>query len=165
MNIVQFLIEKGSDLNASIDYYCYTSIHIATKVGSPDIVALLVQNGASVDPPKVQEVLLMEWALNFKNAEVIETLLKADANINSRNDDGGMPIHIAASLGYLDCVKLIKNYGADINARGPRSWRPIHYAVYIESIEMVQYLLQNGAEVNPKDDNGVIPIHLLLSIK
>ena len=127
-HIVRFLIENGSDVNASVDSEnCYTSIHIATKVGSPDI---------------------------------IEILIKAGANVNSRNYYDAMPIHVAVSFGYLDCVKLMTRYGADINARGPRSWRPIHFAVFKNFIEVVQYLLQNGAEVNPKDDDGAMPIHL-----
>ena len=132
----------------------------AIQVGSPDIVALLVQNGASVDPPIVQGRHLLDYAVYYKNVEVIEILLKANANVNARNDYGGMPIHMAASLGYLDCIKLLKEYGADINSRGFGGCRPIHYAVSDTSIEIVQYLLQNGAEVNSKDDDGVMPIHI-----
>lgn len=125
---VEILLGNGANAN-SLNKKGYMPIHLAIEVDSPDIVALLVQNGANIDPPKVQGRHLMDYALYYKNDEVIEILLKANANVKSRNDYDEMPIHVAALLGLLDCVKLLKTYGADINAKGAKGWRPIHFAV------------------------------------
>ena len=164
-NIVQFLIEKGSDINSSVKvdsetYSRSTCIHLAVQVCSPDIVALLVHNGVNVDPPILRGRFLMDYAVHFKNTKVVEILLKANTNVNSKNDYDEMPIHVASLLGSLDCVKLLKSYGADINARGAKGWRPIHYAVLNNFKEIVQFLVANGADVNPKNDQGSMPIHL-----
>ena len=125
-------------------------VELAPKVSSQQIVKMTLTLDQN----------LLYWALMHEVVNTMEILLKNGANVNLMNDDGYVPIHLAASWGNLDSIKLMNNYGVDINASGPGGWKAIHHAVSGQFVEVVQYLLANGAEVNPLDVEQKMPIHI-----
>ena len=127
-------------------------VELSPKVGSQQIVKMTLTLDQN----------LLYWALMHEVENTVEILLKNGANVNliNNDDDGYVPIHLAASRGNLDSIKLMKSYGVDINASGPGGWKAIHHAVSGQFVEVVQYLLVNGAEVNPRDVEQKMPIHI-----
>jgi ankyrin repeat protein len=47
--MVEFLIEKGADVNLQDRPYSYTALHCAAQDQKPEIVKLLLERGADVD--------------------------------------------------------------------------------------------------------------------
>src|SRR6266498_4706199 len=48
--IVNMLIERGAEVNAQDKGRCWTTLHFAAQAERDDIVTVLLENGATVDP-------------------------------------------------------------------------------------------------------------------
>lgn len=77
------------------------------------------------------------------------------ASADSLSLFGDRPVHIAASRGDIDEIRLILGAGADINCKGEHGYTALHNAVEQGHIAAVEYLLTNGADPDPVNDDGV----------
>eukprot|EP00746_Dinoflagellata_sp_MGD_P087157 gnl/MRDRNA2_/MRDRNA2_34596_c0_seq1.p1 gnl/MRDRNA2_/MRDRNA2_34596_c0~~gnl/MRDRNA2_/MRDRNA2_34596_c0_seq1.p1 ORF type:complete len:1024 (-),score=161.45 gnl/MRDRNA2_/MRDRNA2_34596_c0_seq1:255-3272(-) len=83
-------------------------------------------------------------------------------------EGSGEPIHLAASRGLIDMVKLLQEFGASLETCVTRDfkehYRVLHAAVFAEgaqgNTEMVQYLLDNRADVWVPNSQGLTPLDL-----
>jgi alpha-tubulin suppressor-like RCC1 family protein len=63
-----------------------------------------------------------------------------------RDDGGATSLHLASSIGAIDCTKELLSCGADINSRDIESgWTPLHRAIYAGHVHIVLQLLAAGA--------------------
>ncbi|MBA2654651.1 MAG: ankyrin repeat domain-containing protein [Gammaproteobacteria bacterium] len=94
----------------------------------------------------------------------IKTLLETYPLLNRiSNLKGLQPIHIAASKGYTEMVKLLTAFGADINRRSAEGKAPLHYAVecgFLDLVDMITSL--RSADINIKSStsscDGMTPL-------
>src|SRR5436190_11439127 len=122
-------------------------------------------------------------AVQRKNKEMIDVLLRAGADINARsdwwagsfgvldNDSGLAPfliergaivdVHAAARLGMMDRLKeLISAQPKLVHARGGDGQTPLHFA---STIPIANYLLDNGANIDALDiDHESTPAQWML---
>jgi len=56
---------------------------------------------------------------------------------------GKTAVHIAAYLGLLDVVKVLRDFGADLSLKDHLDCAPIHYAAMGKHKEMILFFLQN----------------------
>ena len=113
-------------------------------------------------------------AVQHRNRETIDVLLRAGANVNQKshwwaggfhaidnaNDDGGLvafllergavpEIHHLVRLGRIDEVRAaLKSDSSLIHARGGDGQLPLHFA---KTVEMAGVLLEHGAEIDATD--------------
>lgn len=82
--------------------------------------------------------------------EVLRQLLSNGGDVVSQCEtDRWKPVHVAASLGRADCLKLVIEAGADINEPCNFLHRsPILHAAKAGHKECTEILLDNGANVN-----------------
>ena len=73
----------------------------------------------------------------------LEALVKAGANVSSRNDKGKTPLHIAAAWDNLLGAKFLVENGANINLEDQDGKTPLDYA---ESEEMIKLLKSHEAK-------------------
>lgn len=88
----------------------------------------------------------LHLAVDNKNQELMEYLLKNGASINSQNARGFSPLHLAAFIGDVDLAKLLISNGADVNIVDNGGNTPLHKAIFYTDI--TKLLLDNGAEPN-----------------
>ncbi|MBN3316613.1 ANR27 protein, partial [Atractosteus spatula] len=78
--------------------------------------------------------------------------------VNSSNQDGFTPLHVAALHGHAPLVSLLTRRGANINARNGQSATPLHLACQNSHLQVVTVLLECNAKVNKKDHFGNTPL-------
>ena len=70
----------------------------------------------------------LHYAVRYKSKEIVELLLKNNANINSKNANGTTPLHVAAYYNSKDIAEILIDKGANINAADKNGKKPIYYA-------------------------------------
>lgn len=71
------------------------------------------------------------------------------------------PLHVAASLGSVGCVKLLLSHGADVRVQfGAARSTPLHLAAEEGSAECTKLLIEAGALPDAKNSRGQTALHL-----
>jgi len=83
--------------------------------------------------------------------------------VNSTDEYGNTPLHIAANGCSVDELALFLAKGARINARSNHGRTPLYGSVSANRQDEAGWLLAHGAEVNVTDDGGVTPLHVAVS--
>lgn len=61
----------------------------------------------------------------FGRRDIVEFLLKQNADVHIKDDGGLVPLHNAASFGHVEVVQLLLNYGSNVNALDHWKYTPI----------------------------------------
>uniref|UniRef100_A0A1I8JCA3 ANK_REP_REGION domain-containing protein n=1 Tax=Macrostomum lignano TaxID=282301 RepID=A0A1I8JCA3_9PLAT len=92
---------------------------------------------------------------------VVDRLLRAQADVNRRQEAGATPLFLAAEFGHANVAKLLLQNGA--NADLPR-WdsgdAPLHIACDKGHTAVVDRLIAAGADLNPVQEAGCTPIYM-----
>jgi len=93
----------------------FTPLQLATFFAEPDSVRVLLQRGANVEVVSQNTMALraIHSASAGGSTEIVEHLLQAGADANSRQQGGWTPLHAAAAAGRLDMVRVFLAHGAD----------------------------------------------------
>jgi ankyrin repeat protein len=158
------LLKQNPDLVSSRDSLGYTPLDLAAKCDQPEIVGLLLANGADVNAQvKVWNITnhgleqhsgespLTLALQSFHHREVVEMLLAhgADVNVELSNGDTPLSIAIDENLPY-DAQVLLAN-GANPDYAIVNGQTAVHMAVLQHKIKILKILLDYGADPNIKD--------------
>lgn len=98
-------------------------------------------------------------AAAFGNAEDVEKLLNAGANINVKLEGDGTPLIAAAREGRTAVVRLLLDRGANPDLGTPGDGNPLIVAAREGRLDIAVLLLDRGAAINlivPGDENALI---------
>ncbi len=128
-------------------YQGRSPVQEAALSGHMDVVALLVDAGASWEHDQVDE--LIATAMSGDRAAV-ERLLAADASLRERAIER-CPAQLvrAAEQNSYDAVAVLIELGFDLNARSRTA--PLHEAAMRGNLPLIQLLLDHGADPNIHD--------------
>jgi ankyrin repeat protein len=98
-------------------------------------------------------------AVEAKNTNMIDTLIKYGADINIKTHSGETPLHTAVYTQNVQLVKLLVGKSADINAKTNNGETPLHYAVKENNMELTKLLIENKANLNIKEVSGETPLN------
>lgn len=91
----------------------------------------------------------------------------ATTDVNSRDERGKTPLHLAADNNDAAKVKQLLSLGADVNAKDKYSKTPLLEAandnIDESHFEVLKLLLTNGADPNSRDEGGRTPFYFLVS--
>lgn len=123
LDIVKFLIQKGSDVNSQ-NKIGTTPLIYATINGHLDIINALIDNGADVNlldylrgSPLRWAALRPSWDPSGMNTEIVKILIKKGANINAQDNTGSTPLHQAAFSGDINIANILISNGARLDLR------------------------------------------------
>lgn len=98
----------------------------------------------------------LDWAIMADHAEMVELLLKNDADPNYETDYGMTPFMTAAEGSHAEMITLLFESGADPNYQESSSgYTALTYSVFSEDLQTVKLLLELGADPEIKDYSGM----------
>lgn len=146
---------------ASFNSRC-KAVHVAALTGRLDIIEYHLEKGFDVNAADKDGWTPLMYAACEGRLNVIECLLKYDADIRARAVTLGVgAIHIAAANGNRNVVSFLLKMGEDINAPDNMNWTPLHHAAKEGELETVQFLVDNNADIYAKS-NDLQPIHVAI---
>jgi len=171
-SIAEFLIEKGSDVNAA-DRGGNTPLFVAVRKDAeylrdskrPGLVNLLICKGANVNARDIGSHTPLHFAAQGCFNNLAELLIDNGADIEAKELDGGTPLHEAALSNCKDAVQLLINRGANVNAKGRLGHTPLHFASGKGFLDVVQILITNGADINANAEGDANTTPLRESIR
>lgn len=103
-----------------------TALHLASAVGSTDLVRILLDAGANVNAlTEVERRTPLHLACLCDHADVLKLLLNcATAELNSKDRYGDTPLHLAVKNGNAQLVRLLVRHGAKTEIRNLRGITP-----------------------------------------
>ncbi|KAJ8707814.1 hypothetical protein PYW07_011491 [Mythimna separata] len=176
MDAVLLLISFGADVNAMADARndYRTVMHYAVLSGNPEVVNLMIKQGARVNYncPEVSKPSPVDLAILKGDVSMLQMLLSAGAQVNASSSVIGSPLHVACSdniSNRKEIVQILLESGADPNLKvyndeDATQLRPA-LAEYLASnpepsAEIVALLLRYGARVIMKtqfrDPDGIL---------
>jgi len=172
--IIQYLIEKGADVNFSRGIY-YSPLFKALINGKLEIAELLVKAGADVNCRDDYDTLLMKFtswhtpwpgtdAFSSENeaSEIIsEFLLRHGADLKARRSEYGETVFLEAAqhTSSTKVLDMLIKYGAEVNETDDLGRTALFMAVEnSNSNKIIRHLIKLGANVNARDDLGSTPL-------
>ncbi len=79
---------------------------------------------------------------------MVQSLLTAGVNVNAVNEDGTVPLHLAAKAKNHNLMQQLIDLGADVDAKDENDATTAFIAVLLHDVDMMKLLLNNGADVS-----------------
>ncbi len=118
----------------------HTPLIIAAYNNHPEVVAVLLRNGANANAQDTAGNTALMGAAFKGYKPVVEQLVKAGADVNLRNGQGAPALTFAATFGQLDIAEYLLSHGARVDHRDSRGKSPLDHAVLQENEAMVALL-------------------------
>ena len=97
-----------------------TPLHVAAKAGQVEVVTLLLEFGAAVDPITSDTYSTpLHLACRHGFGAIVSLLLRASASREAQALGGITPLHVATRHGRMEIVRILLEDGVDVEVR----WR------------------------------------------
>lgn len=157
LDIINALIECGTDLNLATDPTGYTPLHLALDNGHPGIAKLLIEKGAEVNVTNCTGTTPLHRAVMKNYIEIVQLLLDKKADINELDGHGEPALYNAVRGGNKDIVELLLKAGASLYQKSPYAFTTaLHLA---PTQEIAEILIAQGMDVNEIVYRGETPLH------
>ncbi len=156
---VKKYLKLGCDPESVMD--TLTPMVIAARNGNVEILKMLMEAGARVDPANTKFSPL-RLAADRGHHEVVQMLLRHGAAVDSYEGDEGWTALIWASAGgHVEIVKTLLEEGADVNHTVlGKMTKALHVAAQNGNTEVVRTLVAHGAEIDACEYRGLTALHL-----
>lgn len=161
LDAVKLLIDNGANVNfadrdgdtvlitavvTSNDYKSDGDIDNYNK--TVEIVKLITKANVDINRASNNGINPLHFAISANNVDIASYLLSLPGiNKNLKTQTGFSFIHIAASMGHLEVLKLLIASGVDINLETDDGLTALHIAVKKGYTQMIRELAQAGADI------------------
>jgi len=153
--VFETLLKLGANPNKlyifTLGKYKMTFAHVFCIHGSIENIKLLINYNVNLQINDDHGCKPIYYVCNeqYLNQDLMTQLLSNDVDVNSICDNNGnMPIHLAAQNNNVSLLKYLIRSGANVNSIGHMNYTPLHYACTNENIDIIQLLVKSGADVN-----------------
>ena len=95
-------------------------------------------------------------AVDKGHVDVVNELIKLDADVNQSWKDGGTPLYIAAQQGHKKIIEILLAAKVDVNKAIYDGATPLYIAAQNGHKDIVEQLLEAGADIYHKDHSGTM---------
>ncbi|KRT84771.1 Ankyrin repeat-containing protein [Oryctes borbonicus] len=174
--IVGLLLEKCKISNPHAGQSNDTTIlHMAVRTGDANVTRMLLKtvDVNLMDKRHFTPLLAAIESANLNDTEVchtnrfdlIEVLLKHQAEVNFIPCGKYTPLELAIMYGRKDIVEMLLEYQVDVNFSNWKHMRSLCKAIEMGNIEIIELLLRNGAEVNYMHLDDLTPLIYAIKVK
>ena len=168
--IVKMLLDYGSDPVGIPTGFLFELPVLSLAlyfVPDKEIVTAIVEHGGSEHLQEPWGSTALYLAVHRDDPEIVELLLKHDADPSSQVHEGNTPLHAAIPASSFrppdaGVIRLLLANGANVNARNDAGETPLHRAMDLPYADVVRLLLEGGADLSAVDDKGNTPLHRAL---
>ncbi|KAJ0963579.1 hypothetical protein J5N97_028701 [Dioscorea zingiberensis] len=135
-----------------------------------DVEALRIAldgHSGSIDDPVEDGDTLLHLSCLYGHLPCVELLLQRGANLESKDEEGAIPLHDACAGGFTEIVQLIFDLAGNpdlvkrmLDAVDAEGDTPLHHAARGEHSNVVQLLLATGACPKKTNIYGKVPAEL-----
>ncbi len=103
----------------------------------------------------------LHTAIRQQDRNRAKELINRKRGLNDFNEQGLLPIHLAAKADEVELVKVMLNAGVDIDARAndlAKNVTPLFEATAAGHTRMIEFLLKNGAIPDLATSDGLTPV-------
>jgi ankyrin repeat protein len=164
LEMVQFLVENGADVNAIGGESSYAALGFAAndpvlgfavKSGNIDKIQYLLNAGADIRYQRLYDYDVLMDAMCSPNiskndnlTSIIKLLISRGANVRNTSQNGESALKFAAYEGRFDVIELLLEAGAD---REQLQWTELMEAIVFGSVEETKQLIDAGADLAALD--------------
>ena len=157
--LVQGLLDRGADPCARIDGGG-TPLHISAACGNYEVSNLLIERGAKASALDKDGISPLDTAIKSGHVPIVELLLRQeDVDVKGLEAGGLSALHMAATSGSTEVVRLLIDRGSDVAAQSESGLSPLYLACENGSVPAMRILIDAGAPVESKVENGRTPLH------
>lgn len=161
-DIVNALIEAGSDIRAKDDIDGATTIHIASANGNNEVINILLnKDNTLINEADSMKDTPLHWASIKNQTDTISLLLANGADTKLANSDGNTVLHYAAMYGDVNTVNVLLEADSSLaSVENNEGITPIYYAIVVSDNDILSSIITNGQiDINKKDSLGYTPLH------
>lgn len=121
----------------------------AQKAGDPELVKLLIENGADINATDERGFTVLHRSLGYKNTDIALELIKAGIDLTPVNDLGETALMQAAGSGNTAVVNALIAAGADVNQHGSNEYGgddALYKALHSRNYDIADILIKAGAK-------------------
>jgi hypothetical protein len=165
LNVVQFLVQKEFDMNASDDDG-RTGFHYACSKGNLNVVQFLVQRGFDMYIGNNNGRPGFHLACQTGNLTVVQFLLQQGFDMNVADIGGKTGFHYACAGGCLNVVRFLLQCGFDVNVADIGGKTGFHSACRYRSFNVVRFFVQQGFEgIHERDFLNMTGLEILVILR
>ena len=159
LTTVKMLVEAGADVRAT-DAARATCLIFAASNGHTDTVRYLVGfPEVDLNHRGCENYTALHVAV--AHADVVQVLIDAGADIETKNTDGHSPLLLASLSGELTTVKMLVEAGADVRATDDCGSTCLLLAAFDGHTDTVRYLVSvPEVDLNHQDSDNCTALHL-----
>ena len=149
-------------------YLPQAPIHIAISHNDPEMVQILLDNGADINLKDGNKRTPLHLASKFGFLEMAEFLIGRHALLEHRDKNSQTPLMLAVMEGQLEMVKLLAKRGANMTVKNANGENLIFLALAPNDVhgkpEMFAYLLEMGLDPTQPCDFGLCALQETLML-
>ena len=163
---VRSIITYGLDLSSTNEDGYTPLLWASSKSSNPNIISLLLDNGAYVNEKDSDGwTPLMRASAFNENPEIVQILLDNGADVNEKGDNGETALFKSIIFNRNNkIIQLLIDSGADVNIVDELGYTPLMEVPFrllmmsiddnIDKNEVIDLLLTAGADINAKSKSG-----------
>ncbi|MCK5116491.1 MAG: ankyrin repeat domain-containing protein [Candidatus Aegiribacteria sp.] len=158
---ILWLTDQGLDINESTPQWGQTPIFHAVSVARPDIVELLISEGADVNAGDDSGGTPIFYAALMGLVDIVELFINAGADVNAVNAAGITPIEqIGLPQNAFDVLLAAggRTASGDIPSQAEVAVPPLIMAIIVNQPDQVRILVENGEDLEWRNAHGETPL-------
>jgi ankyrin repeat protein len=156
IELFRYLLDHGAPVNGA-SKYGETALNVASRNVRMDVVRLLLERGADVEPLRWSD---LAKAVALGSVEDVERALHGGVDLLQRDRWGRTPWMLSLELGDFDKAKCVYRAGVDRDLRGHANRSAVAIAAHVGHMGLLNWLIDEGFGLEDRDDFDNTPLML-----